>query len=1025
LVKVELERKENEKLYHIMKNNFSLIITSIKKRLDIKVIEYLLSNYIKKDIYSERYTLFLMYLLGNKKYKELELFFKHGFNINSIYTFDKNEINLFRYTIIENVYSNYENNYDALDSISFLLNHGFDTNKKISIAKYKGDVDRMRTIDYILYIHFNLVTVKEPPFYNIIYNIFEFYNKKKQNNENIIKCIELDNLLPSIYLDIIVKDDSFKIIMLVILFCGYENFKKSRFFNKLIEIALLTSNPKFIHIIEDEQMIIDKYSNNSNGNDIKNSNILFTFIFQHQLNGIKMILEHNKNLINARDFLNQTPLMYAADHCIDYPEILDYLMKYNPNLNAVCSTGDTALHIACECNNSKAIPYLLTSKNINLKNLQNYTPVMTAITCKHYNCAKIILSNKSFKYNVNLVFNNENWTPLHFLINRGIIDQELFELLLQSGNISENYLYYMIENKIEIELYFSSLIKHKIGIGKKQFKPKFLLNKMVNNNSFIKAIIKNGFYIIENNKSIFISNPVIFSITNNLIDLTKSLLNHYDQMIKEQDENNKTCLFHAIDNSNMEYFNLLLHHTKIDIEERNCQGITALEYALEKQEKEKVKLLLQKYISIHEEEQENKKKESKKLIKQLNSHFTLIYDKLLVSMKEIKGDSNKGHEYDNIKKIIQSENSKTLKNEITDIKSQNSQNDLSNVNNNNNIANNKLNNIHDNNNRDDKNQDKKANVIKNNNNNKNIKKNKKNKNKQKNNKINNVNDDCRNNQDNNENNHNLEDTIILKDKINNPNTKDGKSDNINSEDENIMKHYQEIHLACFNENEEIIQLLVGEFNYDIDEPYHDGSTPLLLCLKHEKYKCINILLENNANITKVDQQGESALSYVLRHPSTKNNEVLKLFLPKIDLYQIYSPEDLIPLHYLIKYNNYQGMEMIFQHLKNLSIDDCRFGGNDDNIKDTLLLYAIKMYPKHLKVIEIILREGANVNYLNKEDKNPLIIAIEQNDMDLIQLLLKYKADINFKTNTGLTPLKVAIKNNLNLIVKEFIKYNKK
>jgi len=1014
LLKNELESKENKKLYKTIQNCFSLLIKCVMCKQDMKVINYLLSIYIKRDTYSDRYTILLLFILQNHDLKMLELFFKHGFNINSTYTFDENEFNLFRYEFITDF-----NDKNVMNTVLFLLDHGLDINAKFNFVFHNGEIEKIGVIDYLLYCHF---IVNDPLYYNILLKVVEFFEEKIRNNEIDIDYMKLGDLLPSNYSNIVKKDKSFKIVMLFAHFYDYEKFKASAFFKKLKKAAQQMNDQKFIQIIHDEQAIIDKYIN---------SDFIFMLIIQHRLNDIKKIMEEYKNLINIRDSMGHTPLMYAVQHCIDCPEILDYLMKYNPNLNAVNENKSTALHLACEFNNYKAIPYLITSKNINLKDYNNHTPVMVAIKNRNYNCAKIILSNKSFKYNINLV-DYINWTPIHYLINCHIINKELFELLLQCDNISENYLHYMIENNIKIEPYFSILIKHKIGIGKKQFKPNRLLDKMVHNTSFIKAIIKNGFYILENNESILISNPIIFSITNNLIDLTKSLLSHYNKRITEQDDDNKTCLFHAIDNNNIEYFTLLLHHKKIDIEERNRQGITALGYALEKQEKEKVKLLLKKYISIHEN-LKSRKKDREKLNSNLNAYFKSIYDKLMKNLQQIKNSNNKDQEYNNIKKIIISEGSESIKIKLTDIQPENSQNALSNDNNEdfsfnptNNIAdNNNMNNEDDNNNENneyenDENQNKKGNSSRNKNNRKNRNKNKKNKNNNK----NNNNDNHYNNKDNNENINHHENSTKINDKIKDSNTKDENGDNAYDEDENTMKHYQEIHLACFNENEEFIQLLVGEFNYDIDEPCHDGSTPLLLCLKHEKYKCINILLENNANITKVDQQGESALSYVLRHPSTKNNEVLKLFLPKIDLYQIYSPEDLIPLHYLIKYNNYQGMEMIFQHLKNLNIDDYRLGSSGDNsIQDTLLLYAIKMYPKHLKVIEIILLEGTNVNYLNKEDKNPLIYAIEQNDMDLIRLLLKYKADINFKTNTGLTPLKLSIKNNLNLIAKKLINYN--
>ncbi|ORX81901.1 ankyrin [Anaeromyces robustus] len=976
-----LNNPENKVLLNdiTVKHDFLLIIYAINYGLNQEVIEYLLSIYIKDNKYSKKYACYLMKLLRESKMDMLELFLKNGFDINGTMYFEKDEYNLLFYEINFDPFEE-----DVFEKFIFLLDHGIDINALINYDinfTHRTDLNNEYNtiIDFLIQTFFkydNMVS------YKALKLIFDYCKKKeKENDDNDQKknIIDLSILNSDTHFSIMLNDKNLMITDLIVEYYGYEEFNKSEFFNKMIFLVNMSGNQDYLTKIGKKNYSRQKEK------EVVLPTTIFKEIKDHNFNNIKKILKLNKNIINIKNSEDndRTPLMYTIQYCIDYPEILDLILQYYPNKNvSEKKNNSTVLHIACQFNNHKAIPKLITSENINSKDKNNNTPLMVALKYWYFDCAIAILTsskNQLFQYNINLK-DNHNQTPIHYLLSNDIINQPLFEHLIHLENINnENYLYYMLKNNIENELYFSLLIKNKMSIEIKQFEEQDgLLSYMINNQSFNKAIIKNGFYILENDQTLkFISNPIIFSINRNLLDLLKSILNNYDEdkdkMNTEKDKNHKTFLFYAIDHPNIDYFTTLINNEKINIEEKNDQNITPLMYSLKKQEKEKVKLLLLKYIDKYEKLNNNSDNnnnnnllEINQLKEQLDSNFTKIYEELLNVWKKINNnnnnkdnnednnkiidDNNNNFQYENIKRIIKL---KSLKNE-----------------------------------------------------------------------------------NNHENNHDILSYVNHK-------------NNDNNNNKEIMEKCQEVHLVCLNENEELIQLLIQEFNYNINEPsLLDGSTPLLLSIKYEKYKCIPFLLENGADITIPNQQGESAISYILKHPSDneKYKEILKLFIPKINFYQTYLPNNLLPFQYLINYNNWQGLEVILPQLNtlNINIDDYNLINykkmnnnkkekekekenekNDDNLEDTLLLYAIKLNTQNLKLIKTLLSNGANINYLNKQGKNALIYAIEQKNMDLIKLLMNYKPDIKLKTKNGITPLKLAIMNNLSDIVRELLSTNKK
>jgi len=419
-------------------------------------------------------------------------------------------------------------------------------------------------------------------------------------------------------------------------------FIKSEFYKKLKLAALKLMNFYVIEKIENlyEQM------NKKESTRKEKSNLLFDYIKRQKYNYIKNILDNYNDIINIKNNLFKTPLMRPSQYCDNNLKIFNLLLKYNPNKNIVDNTKSSALHIACQFNNYKCISKLITKENISLKNTEGDTALMVAIKNKNYNCIEYLQSGQ-YKSDFNLSNNNDE-TPLVYLLKNGIKNKMVYKLLI--NNISY------------------------IKWG--QFK-NLLLNNIINNESFIETIIKNGFYILRKKKNKFIQAPLIFSIKNNFIDLSKVIINLYNGIIDEKDENQKSFIIYALENKNITHFKLILESKKININEINNEKAISLIYSniLNDQNKDIIELLLFQYIDAHE----TKKDENEKLKKTINQHYELIYNELIIN----KNNFN----YNTKKKIIQKHDIKNQNNKKKSQKIKNKSNNKNNNNNNNNCNN--------------------------------------------------------------------------------------------------------------------------------------------------------------------------------------------------------------------------------------------------------------------------------------------------------------------------------------------------
>ncbi|KAG4107367.1 ankyrin [Neocallimastix lanati (nom. inval.)] len=609
LNKIKEQIPNIEKKYENFYQDFNIIDTCIKENLPYNVIEFLISKH-KGDLKSYNENIYPLYfLLLEKKYEIFDLFLRYGFNINgNIYIESMNKhFNLY-FALIFN---------GELDEekIKYLITHGIDINKQFpKIENNLGMLTvnsfiKYRMIDSLILNSFDSNNEKIYPYYESIRFLFNYYStannkpiisliffgkeRKKISNDNFaillkenIRYVDIDNI-PKYGLIKIIQCNALNIIKLFISFLGVEAFKNSKFLSNLQQLIYYEGGNNFLNSINNIIKIYeDKYK------ESEDEKLIFEKIKEKNEKVVENILYKHKEIVNIRNENEKTPLIYAEQYAIDKPEIFDILIKYESNKDAFDKNKSTALHIACQYNNYNSISKLITETNINFMNKSNQTPLMVALKQNNFNCALVLLQSQ-YNINVNIADNN-NDTPL----------------------------IYMIKNNMEYLCIYKLLINKGAHINYNQFKNE-LINKIINNKSFLKSIINNGIYFSENDNIKYINYPLIFSIKENMLNLFKHLLNYYE-VINEYDQNKKSCLFYAIENDNEEYFNLLINSEKINIKDCNDTSKTPLEYSLELNKENMTKLLLYKYIDFFEKDY----KENSYLKDIINSKFSNIVLKL-------------------------------------------------------------------------------------------------------------------------------------------------------------------------------------------------------------------------------------------------------------------------------------------------------------------------------------------------------------------------------------------------------------
>lgn len=184
---------------------------------------------------------------------------------------------------------------------------------------------------------------------------------------------------------------------------------------------------------------------------------------------------------------------------------------------------------------------------------------------------------------------------------------------------------------------------------------------------------------------------------------------------------------------------------------------------------------------------------------------------------------------------------------------------------------------------------------------------------------------------------------------------------------------------------------------DVNVANTEGFTALKAAIRNNFIDIVKALLNSGADINLVDKYGESALFW-----ATYNTEILKLIL------------DAQPKELNLQSEHYKETALI-NPSRNGQIEIMRLlleAGIDPNIPDKGGMRALHWAAQYgqTESIRLLLSYGGDVNSTTKKKITPLISAVIKGNPDAVELLLKSGAGVHAKEKTGWSALTFAEKN---------------
>jgi ankyrin repeat protein len=250
-----------------------------------------------------------------------------------------------------------------------------------------------------------------------------------------------------------------------------------------------------------------------------------------------------------------------------------------PDPNEFDATGQSCLHAACESNNLYALQRCLASgADPNLPSFRGWTPLRMAVRHGHFECVRLLFEVGDLDPNPRT---HNGVTPLHlaakhghleiasFLIDRGadinaVSNQQWSALFFAVMNRRVHIAKYLLSfPSVDVNIYsFDKLtaLSLSIGVNCAPMTEFLLADPRVHLNDFL--------------------GPIFLAIRHNRFSVFKSLIERPDIDLTLRGPRNETFLHHlTLQDSQLDFVNLLLQQSKIDINAVDDTGATPLHHA--------------------------------------------------------------------------------------------------------------------------------------------------------------------------------------------------------------------------------------------------------------------------------------------------------------------------------------------------------------------------------------------------------------------------------------------------------------
>lgn len=228
-----------------------------------------------------------------------------------------------------------------------------------------------------------------------------------------------------------------------------------------------------------------------------------------------------------------------------------------------------------------------------------------------------------------------------------------------------------------------------------------------------------------------------------------------------------------------------------------------------------------------------------------------------------------------------------------------------------------------------------------------------------------------------------------------------------------MKNLEELKILVFEKNQadkrnkdKLFKLAKASNDIKTIEKLRDvfgfkSAMKFLLTLEETKIKVLflNIDLTSIENALNngidINIQNEQGMSFLHIASQEDNRVLVKYLIDNNANIDIQDKEGTTPLLLASQSNNYEIMKILIQHCANINLKSI-YGY-------TPLMSAVSIL-NNIDAVELLIKNGADINVLDKTDTSPLIMASQNNYESIVKKLIEYQANPNFINNYGYNAL---------------------
>lgn len=193
-----------------------------------------------------------------------------------------------------------------------------------------------------------------------------------------------------------------------------------------------------------------------------------------------------------------------------------------------------------------------------------------------------------------------------------------------------------------------------------------------------------------------------------------------------------------------------------------------------------------------------------------------------------------------------------------------------------------------------------------------------------------------------------------------------------------------------------------EAGVDVNAQYN-GRNALHVACEEGSFEIVKMLLEQGADVNSRMDEGKGLTALQNAISAYKYNfDIIKLLLDMGADVNTIGPYDTVAVSLAVQKTEDKSKSL---KVLNLLIDKGANVNPEVKGKKAPLILAITY--RRPDMLEVLLNNGADANRTGKDSKSPLHYAVEGGDIESVKLLIAHKAEVDVKDKKGKTPLDYA------------------